>query len=87
MVQAACLCSALKGECLEIWLVGPVSAYNVIGWGAPVKRLFVKERLNPKPGLFVLQMDRSASQTGVYGWVGYTLIHLSSVLHYVVIND
>ena len=29
----------LKGECCEIWLVGPVSAYNVTGWGAPVKCL------------------------------------------------
>ena len=29
----------LKGECWEIWLVGPVSAYNVKGWGAPVKCL------------------------------------------------
>ena len=28
-----------KSECLEIWLVGPVSAYNVTGWGAPVKCL------------------------------------------------
>ena len=31
--QLLCLRSALKGECLEIWLVGPVSAYNVTGWG------------------------------------------------------
>ena len=37
--QLPCLRSALKGECLEIWLVGPVSAYNVTGWGAPVKCL------------------------------------------------
>jgi len=37
--QLRCLCSALKDECLEIWLVGPVSAYNVTGLGAPVKRL------------------------------------------------
>ena len=37
--QLPCLRSALKGECLEIWLVGPVSAYNVTGWGDPVKYL------------------------------------------------
>ena len=29
--QLPCLRSALKGECLEIWLVVPVSAYNVTG--------------------------------------------------------
>ena len=34
-----CLRSALKGECWETWLVGPVSAYNVTGGGAPVKYL------------------------------------------------
>jgi len=34
-----CLRSALKGVCWEIWLVGPVSAYNVTGCGAPVKCL------------------------------------------------
>jgi len=33
--QLPCLRSALNGECLEIWLVGPVSAYNVTWWGAP----------------------------------------------------
>ena len=37
--QLPCLHSALKGECLEIWLVGPVSAYNVTGWGDPVEYL------------------------------------------------
>ena len=37
--QLPCLHSALEGECLEIWLVGPVSAYYVTGWGAPVKCL------------------------------------------------
>ena len=37
--QLPCLRSALKGECLEIWLVGPMSAYNVTGFGAPVKCL------------------------------------------------
>jgi len=37
--QLTCLRSALKGECLEIWLVGLVSAYNVTGLGVPVKCL------------------------------------------------
>ena len=37
--QLPCLRSEFKGECLEIWLVGPESAYNVTGWGAPVKCL------------------------------------------------
>ena len=37
--QLPCLRSALKGACLEIWLFGPVSAYNVTGWGDPVKYL------------------------------------------------
>ena len=37
--QLPCLRSALTGECLEIWLVGSVSAYNVTGWGDPVKYL------------------------------------------------
>jgi len=37
--QIPCLRSALKGEWLEILLVGPVSAYNLTGWGAPVKCL------------------------------------------------
>ena len=37
--QLPCLRLALKGECLEIWLVGPVSAYDVTGWGDPVKYL------------------------------------------------
>ena len=34
-----CLRLALKGKCWEIWLVGPVSAYNVTRWGAPAKCL------------------------------------------------
>ena len=37
--QIPCIRSALKCECLEIWIVGPVSAYNVTGWGAPTKFL------------------------------------------------
>ena len=36
-MKLPCLRLALKGECLEIWLVGPVSAYNVTGWGNFVK--------------------------------------------------
>jgi len=37
--QLPCLRSALKGECWEIWLVGPVSTYYVTWWGDPVKCL------------------------------------------------
>jgi len=37
--KAPSLYWAFKVECMEIWLVGPVSAYNVSCWGAPVKCL------------------------------------------------